>query len=349
MAAPARDARPDDPAADAIPARMLVRVRAITSHGPDINSYEIVDPAGGDLPPFEAGSHIDVSIPRGNLGLRQYSLCGDPQDRSHYLFTVLREMDGRGGSRAVFEQLQPGTDVTISRPRNNFALRTAARHHLLLAGGIGITPMISMIHQLKRQRRSFTLHYCARSEERAAFLPMLRPLVAEGLVFLHWDGGNPSNGLNIENALKAYVEGMHLYYCGPAGFMRAAAAASAHWPAGTTHREYFSPSVNELDLAASRNESADAEVGFGPPFRVKIASTGEILDVPSDKSLLNVLREHGVQIETQCELGVCGTCRTRYLEGQPDHMDFVLDENEREREMMVCCSRSASPLLVLDL
>src|SRR5579885_418180 len=332
------------------PALLHVCVRSIASHGPDINCYEVIDPSGGQLPAFEPGSHIDVSIPGENFVVRQYSLCGDPQDRNCYRFAVQREMNGRGGSKAIFDRVKVGTNLTISQPRNNFALHPTARHHLLLAGGIGITPMISMLHHLKKQGADFTLHYCTRSPERTAFQNLLQPLIAESRVFLHWDNGDPAKGLNLAEALKDYQAGQHLYYCGPPGFMGAVASASSHWPTGTTHREYFTPSANDPGIAVSEPNGVDAVDGeLGTPFQVKIASTGDVYDIPSNKSVLNVLRDHGVQIETQCELGVCGTCRTRYLEGEPDHRDFVLEADEHKREITVCCSRSKSPLLVLDL
>jgi vanillate O-demethylase ferredoxin subunit len=332
------------------PEPMRVRVRSIMPHGPDINCYEVVDSGGGKLPAFEPGSHIDVSIPGEDFGVRQYSLCGDPQDCNCYRFAVQRELNGRGGSKAIFDRVKVGTNLTISQPRNNFALHPTASHHLLVAGGIGITPMISMLHHLKKRDADFTLHYCTRSPERTAFQDLLQPLIAEGRVFLHWDNGDPAKGLNLTETLKDYQAGTHLYYCGPPGFMGAVAAACSHWPTGTTHREYFTPSANDPGIAVSEPDGVDAVDGeLGPPFQVKIASTGDVYDIPSNKSVLNVLRDHGVQIETQCELGVCGTCRTRYLEGEPDHRDFVLEADEHKREMTICCSRSKSPLLVLDL
>ena len=332
------------------PTPMQVRVRSVTPHGPEIRCYEVVDPAGGPLPPFEPGSHIDVRVPGGNLGVRQYSLCGDPHDRSHYLFAVQREAAGRGGSKAIFDMVRPSTALTISPPRNHFALRPAATYHLLLAGGIGVTPMISMLHYLRRHGSGFTLHYCSRSTEQTAFLDFLQPLAAEGGVRLHCDGGDPSQGLDVTALLKDCPEGTHLYYCGPPGFMSAVAAASAHWPMGTTHREFFRPSAHDLGfVTAGEAGESNSDAGFGPPFQVKIASTGQIFHIPSDRSVLSVLRDHGFEIETQCELGVCGSCRTGYLDGAPDHRDFVLERDEQARDLTVCCSRSKSALLVLDL
>jgi vanillate O-demethylase ferredoxin subunit len=331
-------------------ARLLVRVRSVTHYGTDIRAYEISDPAGEALPAFEPGSHIDVYLPTEGLGIRQYSLCGDPEDRYRYCFAVQREASGRGGSKAIFEEVHVDSDLIISEPRNNFALRSEGRRHLLLAGGIGITPMMSMLYRLRRTGADFMLHYCTRSSERTAFLDQLRPLITEGSVVIHWDGGDPTKGFDIKDALQHCADQTHLYYCGPPGFMGVVAAASSHWPPGATHREFFTPSANDPAIAVAPTFEPDyVDGGLGGAFQVKIASTGQIFDVPSDKTILQVLRTHDIGVETACELGVCGTCRTHYLEGEPDHRDFVLEAEEQEREMTVCCSRSKSPLLVLDL
>lgn len=335
------------PAKSSSAKELRLRVRSVTRYGEDIKAFEIFDPVGNHLPEFEAGSHIDLHVPGGGLGVRQYSLCGDPTDRSRYMFAVQRESNGRGGSKAIFEQIEAGCEVTVSRPRNHFALRPNVKKHLLLAGGIGITPMMSMICELERDGSDYQLHYCSRSAERTAFLDRLRPLIAKGRVAIHWDGGDPSKGFDIKNALKEYEEGTHLYYCGPPGFMGVVAAASAHWPAGTTHREFFTPSANDPAIAA--NDAAITDEGLGPAFKVELVKSGLVLDIPSDKTILQVLREHDIYVETACELGVCGTCRTRILSGDVDHRDYVLDQHEHEQEMTVCCSRSRSPLLVLDL
>ena len=330
------------------PARRLVRVRSITYEGEDINAYEVVDPEGAPLPPFAPGSHIDLYFR--DRRVRQYSLCGDPQDRLRYRFAVQREADGRGGSKAIFERVHVGRMLTISEPRNNFPLHWEARHHLLIAGGIGITPMVAMIHELRRAGAAWTLHYCARSPARTAFLDLLRPLVAEGRVAIHWDGGDPSRGLDIPALLREHPEGAHLYSCGPRGLMAAVAAAAAHWPPGTTHCEYFTPGAADPAAgAADATAPGDMADAIGVGFQVRIASTGRTFDVPSDKSIVQVLREHGIEVPTSCESGLCGTCRTRYLAGQPEHRDYILDDQEKERELLICCSRSASPLLVLDL
>lgn len=339
-----------DDMVDAIPKTLEVSVRSITPYGENIRCFEVVDANSRPLPAWSAGSHIDLHLPGEGGGIRQYSLCGDSADRMSYRFAVQREEGGRGGSKRVFEEIRPGSVLTIGVPRNNFAIVDGVQRHLLLAGGIGITPMMSMIHDLEREGCDYALHYCTRSPERTAFLDRLAPLQSNGQVFVHWDYGDPSNGLDLKVLLKDYFEGTHLYYCGPPGFMGAVAAASAHWPKGTVHREFFTPSANDPAIAAAHPAKADeVSGGMGKPFQVKIASTGDVYDIPSDRSVLDVLRENGFVIETACELGVCGTCRTRVLEGEVDHKDFVLEEYEQEHEMTVCCSRAKSSLLVLDL
>lgn len=334
---------------------LRVQVKAILPEGQDINAYEVADPAGRPLPPFEAGSHVDVHVPDKTFGVRQYSLCSDPGDCSRYVFTVQREPAGRGGSKAIHEMVSVGTVLTISHPRNRFPLHENARHHLLVAGGIGITPMIAMIRRLQRIGAEFTLHYCTRSPERTAFRKLLQPFIDSGKAFLYWDGGDASKGLDLKAALKDRDDGTHLYYCGPPGFMTAVAAASSHWPKDVVHREYFTPSENDPAIAmdsradqATQDVPLDEEGALGREFEVKLASTGQVFEVPADKSIVQVLRENGVEVETACELGVCGTCRTRYLEGEVEHQDFVLEEYEQKNELMICCSRAKTPLLVLD-
>lgn len=333
------------------PGRLLVRVRAIIYQGDNINAYEVVDPQGNALPPFEPGSHIDLYFR--DLRVRQYSLCGDPRDRSRYVFAVQREPEGRGGSKAIFERVHVGRILTISEPRNNFPLDPGARRHLLLAGGIGITPMMSMVHHLLATGAEFTLHYCTRSPERTAFLDELRPLRERGLVFIHHDQGVPGRGVDIGELLGRHDEGTHLYYCGPNGFMSAVRRASAHWPRGTVHCEYFAPSAEAPVESAGAQpralQAGDLNGAISVGFQVRVASTGKTYDVPNDKSIVQVLRENGLAVETSCESGLCGTCRTRYLEGTPEHRDYILDDEEKKREVLICCARSHSPLLVLDL
>jgi ferredoxin-NADP reductase/ferredoxin len=341
---------------------LSVRVLSVRYEAEDINSYELVDLHGGKLPAFTAGAHIDLHFRDGRI--RQYSLCNDPRERHHYVVGILRDKAGRGGSVAIFEKVHAGRILTVSAPRNHFPLTEDADHHLLLAGGIGVTPMMAMMSQLRASNADFVLHYCTRSPERTAFRDRLAEPAYAGRVKLHHDGGDPRNGLDIVALLRQVPPRTHLYYCGPPAFMAAVRIASAHWPKGMVHFEYFKPSS---DLAsalpamsagastaaattsamhiAGQGEADDIPVGF----QVCIRSTGAVYDVPNDKSIVQVLREYGLDVTTSCESGLCGTCRTRYLEGAPEHRDFILDDDEKNQYVMICCARSKSQVLVLDL
>ena len=323
--------------------RLQVRVRSITYEGEYINAYEVVDRDGKSLPAFTAGAHVDLYFRDGRI--RQYSLCNDPAERDRYVFGVQREAQGRGGSIAIFEKVHVGRIITISKPRNNFPLAEAARHHLLLAGGIGMTPMMAMIHRLERFGADWTLHYCTRTPGKTAFRERLAPFARAGRVHFHHDNGVPADGLDVERLLQKPRAGTHLYYCGPAGFMAAVAKSCAHWPRGTVHFEHFS--VPEAQVADGAAMPGVDRIAVG--FQVKIASTGAVYDVPNDRSIVQVLREHGLEVATSCESGLCGTCRTRFLSGVPEHRDYVLDDDERQHYVMPCCARSRSPVLVLDL
>src|SRR6516162_2404976 len=213
---------------------MLLRIRSIIYLAERINGYELVDSNGHDLPPFEAGAHISVRLSQGLV--RDFSLWNDPAERGHYCIAVLRE---GSGSQHLHEQVRVGALVAGSMPRNNFPLAAGAERHLLIAGGIGITPIMAMIAELRSRRAEFHLHYCTRSPDETAFLDDLAVLAALGRVQFHHDGGDPTNGLDIAAALRECRTGTHLYCCGPAGMMAAAAAASDHWPPGTVHFEFF--------------------------------------------------------------------------------------------------------------
>jgi vanillate O-demethylase ferredoxin subunit len=312
-----------------------VRVHAMTWEAEDIVSFDLRDPAGAALPPFDAGSHIDVHVSPGCV--RQYSLCNDPRERHRYLIGVLREERGRGGSRMLHDSTRVGQLLTVTTPRNHFPLAREATEHLLLAGGIGVTPLLAMVATLEANGARYQLHYCTRSLARTAFAERLLPLMPSGRVVVHHDGGDPSRGLDLDALLRPVQYGKHLYYCGPPGFMAAARAASAHWPANTVHCEYFTPP------AAPANAQADHA------FRVRLVRTGRELEVPPGTSIVEVLRASGLFVDTSCEEGICGTCLTRYVEGEPEHRDYVLDEDDRKEFVLICCARSKSPVLALDL
>jgi ferredoxin-NADP reductase len=315
---------------------MRLRVRSITYLAEDINGYELVDPNGRDLPRFEAGAHIGVRL--GDSVWRDYSLWNDPAERRRYCIAVLREKLGEG-SRRLHDAVRVGDTVEVTLPRNRFALAENAERHLLLAGGIGITPIMAMLAVLRRRRAEFRLYYCARVPERTAFRDELDLLAATGKVVFHYDDGDPAKALDIAALLRDRQPGTHLYYCGPPGMMAAAAAAAAHWPEGTVHREYFK----------GPDAAPPARLAEDRPFRVRLAKSGAEYDVPPGDTILDVLRRVGVETRSSCELGYCGACLTRYVEGEPDHRDPILGEVARRTHLLICCSRANSDVLVLDL
>jgi ferredoxin-NADP reductase len=315
---------------------MLLRVRSISYLAEAINGYELVDPRGRDLPRFSAGSHIAVRAAAG--AVRDYSLWNDPAERRRYCIAVLREPDG-AGSRQWHDTVRVGDIVEASMPRNSFPLVEGAESYLLLAGGIGITPIMAMVAELRRRRAEFLLHYCTRSAEATAFRDELDLLAAQGRVRFHRDGGDPARGLDIAAALRQPRPGTHLYYCGPAGMMRAAAAAAAAWPEGTVHCEYFT------GPAARPPEP----LGDDRPFRVRLLKSGGEYEVLPGETIIDVLRGHGLAVRTSCELGYCAACLTRYVGGEPDHRDQILSDADRRRYVLICCSRAKTSVLELDL
>jgi ferredoxin-NADP reductase len=312
---------------------MQLRVRSITYLAEAINGYELVDPRGRDLPRFAAGAHVDLRF--GDF-VRQYSLYNDPAERRRYCVAVLREDVSRGGSRYLHDTIRVGDLLEVSMPRNNFPLESEAERHLLIAGGIGIAPIMSMIAELQRRHADFHIHYCTRSAARTAFRDDLALIAADRRVDFHFDGGDPARGLDIRAVLRAPPHGTHLYYCGPEGLMAAAAEATKGWPAGTVHCEYFT-----APPAASVVEDT--------PFRVRLAKRRVEYEIPVGQTITGVLRRHGITVPTSCELGYCGACVTRYLAGEPDHRDQVPREYGRGRFVLICCARSKTPVLDLDL
>lgn len=302
----------------------------------DICSYELRGAQGSALPGFSAGAHIDVHLPNGLV--RQYSLCNHPRESHRYLIGVLKDGASRGGSQSLHEQVQCGDTLQISAPRNLFALVPDATRSLLFAGGIGITPILSMAEHLASMGADFELHYCARSSERAAFLERLKMSPFADRVRVHFDEIADSR-LQAATLLANPQAGHHLYVCGPSGFMQHVldTATSLGWSDEHLHREYFA--------AAPLDTSADGT------FSIKLSSSGQVFEIAADKSVVQVLESHGIEIPVSCEQGVCGTCLTRVLEGVPDHRDLFLTEDEQAAndQFTPCCSRARSALLVLDL
>lgn len=326
---------------------LILRARQITFQGIGINSYQLVRDDGADLPPFTAGAHIDLYFRDGRV--RQYSLCSDPTERHHYTIAVLKDVNGRGGSIAIHERVHVQRSVAVGYPRNNFELVDGAKRYLLLAGGIGVTPLKAMVHHLERIGADYTLHYCAKAPEYAAFREEFAALMVKGRVIMHFDGGKPANGLNIATLLQEYEAGTHLYYCGPPGFMSACSRACEHWPKENVRSEHFSVEAAPKSVMSQREISETGDDALALGFQVRIASTGKVLTVANDKSIVQVLAEHGIDIATSCISGLCGSCKVRYLAGEVEHRDFVLSDNERNDYLTACISRAKSHMLVLDL
>ena len=314
---------------------LRLRVQAIRLQAEGIHAFELIDPDGAELPPATAGAHVDVHLPDGLV--RSYSLSGDPADRSVWTLGVLREVNGQGGSRTMHDSVRVGELLTVGAPRNAFAMVPGAAHTVLLAGGIGITPIKAMAHTLTAQRESFELHYCARSPRNAAFNAELRALVPQDRLHSHFDNGVPGQGLNITNLLQQQPAGAHLYYCGPGGFMKACAEASAHWVPGSVHSEHFKPP----DVAPKAAPDAS--------FEVRLARTGITVPVLPDQSIVRAIELAGHRVPTSCLSGLCGSCKVDYLEGEVEHNDYILSDEEKTRCLTLCVSRARSQILVIDL
>lgn len=312
-----------------------VRVAAKVCEAEGICSYELVRLDGAPLPPFEAGAHIDVHV--GDKHVRQYSLCNAPHETHRYLIGVLRDAGSRGGSVAMHDAVHAGAVLTISAPRNHFPLVDAART-LLIAGGIGVTPILAMAEALASKAAGFEMHYCARSPEHAAFRERIAASAYSRQVHFHYDNGDAAQKLDLPALLAAPLD-THLYVCGPSGFIEyvLASARAQGWPEAQLHVEYFSGAV--VDTAADQ------------PFDVKLASSGQVLTVPAGRSVIQVLAEQGIDVPYSCEEGVCGTCLTRVLDGVPDHRDLYLTDEEHAAndQFTPCCSRARTKLLVLDI
>lgn len=289
------------------------------------------DPAGGALPEWSAGAHVDVRCGPGLV--RQYSLCGDPAEPGEYRIAVLREAESRGGSRALHDEVGEGALLELSEPRNHFGLERA-ESYLFVAGGIGITPILPMLAEAQRTGKRWRLLYGGRTRASMAFLDELRGYGEKVQLAPQDECGL----LDLSSALAGLPEGTLVYCCGPEPLLAAIEAECA----------------NEGLAAALRVErfSAKPQQDVGDDeFEVELAGTGLRLPVPGDRTLLDVLRDAGVDVLTSCEEGTCGSCETGVLRGEPDHRDSVLTDEERAQgdRLMVCVSRSRTPLLTLDL
>jgi phthalate 4,5-dioxygenase reductase subunit len=312
----------------AMVARRVTRAEQIAE---DIHLFELRDPAATDLPEFSAGAHICVRVPNGLI--RKYSLCNDPAERDRYVIAVKREAGGRGGSDSMIRDVTAGSELSVSAPANNFALTRSTGGYLFVAGGIGITPIMSMIHHLQTEGGRFKLCYCTRSPAATAFRDELSGPAFRGKVTIHHDHGDLAQAIDLWPILEA-PKGQQLFCCGPRGLMQAVRDMTGHWSPSAVHFEAFT------EAAESKPDDK--------PFRVRLARTGETVEVPVGVTILEALRAHGLEVPSSCESGTCGTCRTRLIAGEADHRDLVLADDERDRNIMVCVSRARSDELVID-
>ena len=313
---------------------LTVRVERISRQTPEILAFELAHPWGRPLPSYEAGAHIDVHMPGGFS--RQYSLARAPSDAHSYVIGVKRETDSRGGSASMHERVREGDLLPISAPRNTFPLREEATHHLLLAGGIGMTPLLAMAQALAARGTQFTLCVFARSEEHLAFADALHAPALAPHLRLHLDQGDASQRIDLRALLAERAPGTHLYVCGPGGFMNAVRDAAAHWPEDTLHAEYFAAPT-------------DANTTTGLPFTLKLARRGITVPVAADQTAVDALHEVGIDIPVSCQQGLCGTCVVEGDGEGAEHRDFCLTGTERRSKVALCCSRAKGPDLVLQL
>lgn len=316
--------------------RLQAWVHTLRYEAQDILSVELRPVGDGELPAFEAGSHIDLHLPNGLV--RSYSLCNDSSERHRYVVAVLKDRASRGGSRCVHEQLRVGTVLTISGPRNHFSLREDAAHSVLVAGGIGITPILSMARRLQVLERSFELLCFARSRRHMAFIPEIMALGAT--VQWHFDdeqGGPPD--LRSLLARRAPDADTHHYACGPAIMLDTFLAVCNELGHRQPHIERFA-AVTVLAASDARQS-----------YSVELRRSGKNVEVTPETTLHQALKDAHADVPFSCEEGVCGSCETRVIEGDVDHRDSVLTAAERaaNKVMMVCVSGCKSKRLVLDL
>lgn len=285
---------------------------------------------GAEVPEWDAGSHVDLHLPDGKI--RQYSLCGDPAERGSLRVAILREGEGRGGSRYLHDETEVDDLLPVGVPRNNFPLEPARRYRFI-AGGIGVTPLVPMIAAADAAGAEWSLLYGGRTRRSMAFLGAL-----EGDSRVTIAPEDETGLLDLASVLAEADPEAAIYCCGPEPLLHAVEAASSHWPTEALHVERF-------------KARDDLPSGPGEPFTVVLAQSGLELDVPPGRSILEIVSEAGVPVPSSCQEGTCGTCETEVLEGEPEHRDSVLTPADRARNdcMMICCSRCRGERLVLDL
>ena len=320
--------------ADPEPREIVLTVKSKQEIADGVFLFDLRRPEDGELPLFTPGSHITVTAPSGQK--RRYSICNDPTERDRYLIAVKQEKSGRGGSLSFTKEVAEGAKITAEPPANEFEMATSEPKRIIfIAGGIGITPIRSMIlHCLRHGKINFMLYYFTRTPQTMAFREEFSSPQFEGKVVLHHDDGDPDKAYDLWPVLEQ-PRGAHLYCCGPRVLMDVVRDMTGHWPDSAVHFEDF--------VGASAPRADDTA------FAVRLAKSGEQYEVAANVSILDTLRQHGHALASSCESGTCGTCRVRFTEGEVDHRDLVLSDTEKKREVMICVSRSKSPVLTLDI
>jgi phthalate 4,5-dioxygenase reductase subunit len=313
---------------------LTLKVRHKSEIADGVFLFELAADDGDELPAFTPGSHITVTAPSGQK--RRYSLCNDPVERNRYLIAVKQETAGRGGSLSFTREIKEGDTVAVEPPANEFEMaKNEPKRLIFIAGGIGITPIRAMIlHCLTHGKTNFMLYYFTRSPSMMAFREEFSSRAFEGKVVLHHDNGDPDQAYDLWPVLEEQ-RGAHLYCCGPRGLMDAVRDMTGHWPDSAVHFEDF--------VGASAPHADDVK------FEVRLSKSGATYEVAAHVSILDTLRSHGHVLASSCESGTCGTCRCRFTDGEPDHRDLVLSDDEKKHDIMICVSRAKSATLTLDL
>lgn len=313
---------------------LQVKITTAEKQAEGVTKYVMQSLDGSDLPEWTAGAHLDIVV--APEFLRQYSMSGDPADRSTYQIGVLREEEGRGGSALLHRIFSEGRKIFVSKPINHFPLHEDGTKSYLMGGGIGITPMIAMAHRLHALGKDFELHYSGRSRQTMGFLDELASFQWADKVQLHIS--SEGSRAQLGEILK-YCEGAHVYTCGAEPYMQAImdTAEQGGFPEDNRHLEYFNVP-----------EAPDYE---NHPFQIKLAKSGKVLDVPEDKTAADVLVENGIPIDIKCADGICGVCKCGLVSGDVEHRDYVLSKSQQETAVITCQSRAAEPdgLIELDL
>lgn len=311
-----------------------VSIAARESLTDSVVRFELTPPAGTELPPAEAGAHIQVRVPNGEL--RKYSLCQGPDITDRYVIAVKREDEGKGGSKSLIDESKVGDVLSISAPVNDFPLSGNPTRYIFIAGGIGITPIYAMIQTLMQTGgKPFKLYYLTRFPEQTPFLDELSAPEYHGKVKIHHTHGDPDQAFDLWPILEQ-PKGAHVYCCGPRRLMEEVRDMTGHWSGSSVHFEDF-------------GSSDAAHLAGDTPFTVRLHGCDGEIEVGADQSILEALEAQGYKVPSSCESGTCGTCRCSLIDGDVDHRDLVLTEEEQERYLMVCVSRAARNNLVIEL